>query len=105
MKINNYLPYLLLPASIENGHISMIHAESAVAQWCNPMNRHQELSGGVGSTLDRALSLERHDKGSRTQLRLAPSAIPVLGSSWFYRNVTFIFTKFNDQFLVRGGGG
>ena len=47
MKMNNYLPYLLLPASIEHGHISMVHAEGVVAQWCNLLNLHPELSNGV----------------------------------------------------------
>ena len=44
--------------------------EGVVAPWCNPLTLQPEQSGGVGSSPSRAPPLERHDKGSRTQLGL-----------------------------------
>ena len=35
-----------------------------MALWCNPLTLQPEQSGGVGSSLGRAPTLERHDKGS-----------------------------------------
>ena len=34
-----------------------------VAQWCNPLILHPELSGADDSIPGRAPSLERHDRG------------------------------------------
>ena len=42
--------------------------EDVVAQWFDPLSLQPEQSGGVGSKLDRAPLIERHDKGSRTRL-------------------------------------
>ena len=44
--------------------------EGAVAQRCNPRTLQPEQLGGVGSIPGRTPSLERHGKGSRTQLGL-----------------------------------
>ena len=44
--------------------------EGVVAPWCNPLTLQPEQSGRVGSSPGRAPPLERHDKGSRTQLGL-----------------------------------
>ena len=62
--------------------------EGVVAQWCNPLTRKPEQSGGVGSRRDRASPLERHERGLRIRLVLATSAIPVLGA----KNCNFTFT-------------
>ena len=49
---------------------STFKVEGVVAPWCNPLTLQPEQSGGVGSSPGRAPPLERHDKGSRTQLGL-----------------------------------
>ena len=54
--------------------------EGVVMQWFNPLTLQSEQSGGVGLIPNRMPPLERYDKGSRTQLSLLISAIPVLGT-------------------------
>ena len=44
--------------------------KGVLAQWCDPLTSQPEQSGGMGSTSSRTPSLERHYKGSRTQLGL-----------------------------------
>ena len=44
--------------------------EGVVAQWCNLLTLKPQQSGGVGSSPCRTPPFERHDKGSRTRLRL-----------------------------------
>ena len=44
--------------------------EGVVGPWCNSLTLQPEQSGGVGSSPGKAPLLERHDKGSRTQLGL-----------------------------------
>ena len=54
-----------------------------MAQWCNPLTLQPEQSGEVGSRRGRASPLERHDKGSQTQLALGakPATSPSSSSS------------------------
>ena len=53
--------------------------EGVMTQWFIPLTLLPEQSGGVGSNLSRAPSLERHVKELRTRLALSYFCVP---SAW-----------------------